>query len=164
MSIRSWFAAYPRKALIGQVIGFCIFVTAFFLPAVRAGSVGSDSFYGWDCARMALQATPHLFEKPDPDWPYFMTLLLAMSGWINILILLYVSFSFAPKFLTARRILAAAILVCMVSTWTFFVVEGIFPLIGHFLWIGGALLILAPEVSLLKRKTSTEKRQIPLVS
>ena len=40
-----------------------------------------------------------------------------MSGWINPMILLYLGFSFASKFVRARRILAIAVLVCMLATW-----------------------------------------------
>jgi hypothetical protein len=164
MLLRRRFAAIQRKVLICQVVGFCIFVAAFFLPAVRAGSNSFTLIYGWECARTATQATPGLFEKPDPDFPYYMTLLLAVSGWINPLILLYMSFSFAPKFFRVRRILAVAILVNMVATWIFFVAFPLIPLIGHFMWIAGALLILAPEVPCFKRKTPTENQQLPLGS
>jgi hypothetical protein len=164
MPIRSRFAATPRKVLICQGVGICIFVVAFFLPAIRYSSSVFDNLYGWDCARTAIQATPHLFEKSDSDMPFFENLLLAMSGWINPLILLYVSFCFAPKFFRVRRILAVAILVCMAATWIFFAVEHLVPLIGHFLWIGGVLLILAPEVLLFKRKSLTEDQQLPLGS
>jgi hypothetical protein len=52
----------------------------------------------------------------------------------------------------------------MAATWIFFAVEHLVPLIGHFLWIGGVLLILAPEVLLFKRKSLTEDQQLPLGS
>lgn len=142
--------------MICQVVGICIFVAAFFLLAVGVTSTSSNIIYGWECAKIAIQATPALFEKPDPDMPLYVNPLLAMSGWINPLVLLYVSFCFAPKFFRVRRILAVAILVCMVATWILFILMTLYPLIGHFLWIGGALLILAPEVLACQRKLHKE--------
>jgi hypothetical protein len=166
MSIRSRIAAIPRKVLICQVVGFCIFVTAFFLPACHVGGRGTfaENVWGWECAKIAIQATPSLFEKPNPFISFHDTLLTAMSGWINPLILLYVSFCFARKFFRVRRILAMAILVCLAATWIFFAIAHFIPLIGHFLWIAGALLILAPEVPLFKRNTPTDNQQLPLGS
>ena len=63
MSMGSRLAEKPRTILICQVFGFCIFVAAFFLPAVRdAGPLTSWSniFKGWECARIATTA---MFQK-----------------------------------------------------------------------------------------------------
>jgi hypothetical protein len=35
----------------------------------------------------------------------------------------------------------------MAATWVFFFHSHLVPLIGHFLWIAGALTILLPEVT-----------------
>jgi hypothetical protein len=33
----------------------------------------------------------------------------------------------------------------MVATWIFFAKAPMYPLIGHFLWVGGTLVMLSPE-------------------
>jgi hypothetical protein len=134
----------PRTILIVRMLGLCIFIAAFFLPACReAGPVNSftNIFKGWECARITLSAT---FQMDSYEsWNF----LAVMSGWINALILVYLPFSFFPRFKKVRRSLAVAILVCMAATWTFFVIASLVPLIGHFMWIAGALMILAGEVA-----------------
>ncbi|MGA3263099.1 MAG: hypothetical protein ABSC47_03530 [Terracidiphilus sp.] len=134
----------PRTILIVRMLGLCIFIAAFFLPACRdAGSVNAytNIFKGWECAQITLSAT---FQR---DTYEDLNFLAVMSGWINPLILIYLPFSFFPKFKRVRRSLAAAVLVCMAATWVFFIVARIVPLIGHFMWIAGALMILAGEVA-----------------
>ncbi len=76
-----------------------------------------------------------------------------MSGWINPFVLLYIGLSLAPKFARLRRFLAMAILVCMVATWIFFAIDKMIPMIGHVLWIVGALMILVAEVAGRKPET-----------
>jgi hypothetical protein len=144
MSIGSQLAEKPRAILICQVLGLCIFVAAFFLPAVRdAGPLTnkSDIFKGWECAKIAASA---MFQR---DTYASSGFLAVMSGWINPMILAYLGFAFTRDFGSARRILAVAILGCMVATWIFFAVEHLIPMIGHFMWIAGALIILSAEVA-----------------
>ncbi len=143
MSIGSRLAVHPRAILICQALGFSAFVAAFFLPAVKdsGGLSDSDIFKGWECAKIALSATFHLDTYESSGF------LAAMSGWINPLMLLYIGLSFAPKFSRLRRALAIAIAVCMVATWIFFAVDQLIPIIGHFLWIAGALMIMVAELS-----------------
>jgi hypothetical protein len=134
----------PRTILICRMLGLCIFIAAFFLPACRdAGPVNAftNTFKGWECARITFTAA---FQKDSYEsWNF----LAVMSGWINPLILVYLPFSFITRFTKVRRSLAVAVLVCMAATWTFFIVAHIVPLIGHFMWIAGALMILASEVA-----------------
>jgi hypothetical protein len=74
---------------------------------------------------------------------------LILSGWVNPLVLLYLFFCIWRKFVRTRRVLAVAILICFVATWIFFVKAPMVPLIGHFLWVAGGLMILAGEVGRL---------------
>jgi hypothetical protein len=37
------------------------------------------------------------------------------------------------------------IVLCMAATWWFFALQKVTPLIGHWLWIAGAVLVLLPE-------------------
>jgi hypothetical protein len=150
MSIGSRLAAHPRAILICQALGFCIFVAAFFLSAVRDSGRLTDLtnvFKGWECAKIALTAT---FQRDTYESSGF---LAAMSGWINPLVLLYLGLSLAAKFGRLRRFLAVAILVCMAATWIVFAIDHLLPMIGH-LWIVGALLILIAEVTGRKPETT----------
>jgi hypothetical protein len=128
-------------------LGLCIFAFAFLQPAVRAGEGTSVIvFPGWKCASIALTETVALFGKSSSGPPSFEVVLVAMSGWINPLVLLLFLSSFWRVLLLLRRILAVLVLVCMAATWTFFHMQKVTPLVGHFLWIVGALLVLLPTV------------------
>jgi hypothetical protein len=136
----------PWISRVVRLLGFCIFVAAFFLPAVRAGAPGPDVvvFPGWKCASVALTETVALFGKSGFAAPSFAVWLVVLSGWINPLVLLLLCLSFSRSLLILRRILAALVLLCMAATWTFFALQKVTPLIGHFLWIAGALLVVLP--------------------
>ncbi len=144
MSLSGRISSIPRNILICRIIGLIIFAAAFLLPACReAGPVNSftNTFKGWECARVTFTAA---FEKDTYEsWNF----LAVISGLINELIVIYLAFSFFPRFNRARRKLAIAVLVCMVATWTFFWIANLVPLIGHFMWIAGALIILTGEVA-----------------
>lgn len=134
-------------ASAARFVGLCIFVAGFFLPAVRAGAPGPDAvvFSGWKCASVALTETVALFGKSNSGVPSLEVLLVAVSGWINPLVLLLLACSFAQSLTILRRILAVLILLCMAATWTFFAIQRVAPLAGHYFWIAGALMILAAE-------------------
>lgn len=131
-----------------RLLGLCIFVVAFFVPAVRAGSPGSEAvvFPGWKCASVALTETVALVGKTGVEKPSFEVLLVIFSGWINPLVLLLFVLSIWRGLLALRRVLAVIVLLCMAATWIFFAVQKVTPLIGHFLWIAGALLVLLSAV------------------
>jgi len=140
MSSIKQIAANPRAVSTCRILGFCIFLAAFFLPACRfvPDSI-RPAYMGWECAQIAssLAIAKETYRSVE--------FLAFMSGWINPFILLYLYCTIARRFRILRRVLAVAILICMAATWTFFAVERIAPLIGHVLWIAGALMILAPE-------------------
>ena len=73
-------------------------------------------------------------------------LLAVLSGWINPLILLYLVLPIWPYLSWPRRIVAAAVVAFMFATCIYFAIAPLVPLIGHVLWIVGALMILAGEV------------------
>ncbi len=149
MPLRNGSQAHSRTGWIVLLLGFCVFVVAFFLPAVRAGATGPEAvvFPGWKCASVALTETIALVGKSGVEKPSFAVLLVIFSGWINPLVLLLLCFSFWQGLLVARRVLAVLILLCMAATWAFFALQKVTPLVGHFLWIAGALLILIAAVT-----------------
>ncbi len=139
---------------IVRLLGIVVFVTAFFLPAVRDGHAssgpGSAPIAGWTCAMVAISASAgilHLVSGAMQGKELLGACCLILSGWVNPLVLLYLFFCIWRKFVRIRRVLAVAILICFVATWVFFVKAPMVPLIGHFLWVAGALMILSGEVA-----------------
>jgi|ERR1035437_6858274 hypothetical protein len=143
MSLSTRSATVHRAVLISRVVGFCVYVWAFFLPACREvatpGGDAPDVFQGSRCAWITLVNTLN------PEMWHSRNFLAVFSGWVNPLILLYLVFLLFPKFRWPRRILAGAIVVFIAGTWVFFALFPLVPLIGHVLWIAGILLILAGE-------------------
>jgi hypothetical protein len=139
---------------IVRLAGIVLFVVAFYLPAVRdphtVTGPGSGPMTGWMCAVVAgsaIAGIPHLFGPgwQGKDMPGVICLIL--SGWVNPLMLIYLMFSIWRKFVRIRRIVAVAILICFAATWFFLFKAPMIPLIGHFVWVAGALMILAGEVA-----------------
>jgi len=143
-------AAVTRSVLIARLVGFCIYVWAFFLPAVREvatpGGDAPEMLKGTRCAWITLINTlnPEMWHSK-----YFMAVF---SGWINPLLVLYLIFLLFPVFRWPRRIVAGVIMVFILGTWVFFALYPLVPLVGHLLWIAGILLILAGEF--FDRKTA----------
>ena len=146
-----------------RLVGFAVFVGAFFLPSVRPpGSQtgpGSGPVAGWVCAAFAL-APSAIFLHPATLFSGTSEnkeLSLLFSGWLNPLLLIYLLFCFFKSFVWTRRVLAAAVLLCMVSTWIFLAAAQFVPLIGHYVWIAGILTILVPEAMPSKRSEDAAK-------
>ena len=132
-------SAPARTAIfILQVLGICVFVLAFFLPAVSAGP--GNPLKGWECAVITLTAIIRAETYQSASF------LAAISGLLNPLMVLYLVCSLIPRCRFVRRLLTGVILVCMIATWVFFGLAHLSPRIGHILWIAGALLILSGEL------------------
>jgi hypothetical protein len=143
-----------KNAKIVRLVGFLMAAVAFALPAVKGagGGPGSDPYSGWLCAVTAATATGGLLRSGlSPGNDAFGSLCLVLSGWVNPLVVIYLLFLFGARFAGARRVTAAAILVCLIATWIFLAIAPMIPLVGHFLWVGGILLILVPELFTLFR-------------
>ncbi|MGD0547207.1 MAG: hypothetical protein ABR991_05200 [Terracidiphilus sp.] len=132
-----------RAVWIARILGLCIYVWAFFLPAVRQhagnGNDAPDVFKGYICAGVTL------INSLKPEFWHSQNYLAILSGWVNPLIALYLIFLVFPKFRWPRRIVAGLIVLFILGTWIFFYLYPLAPLLGHFLWIAGILLILAGE-------------------
>jgi hypothetical protein len=135
-------------AVVCRVLGLVVFAAAFLLPGVKldGGSADSVVFPGWKCASIALSQSVSLFGKSTPGGPSFQAILLTLSGWINILVPIVLLLSFWRVLLVARRVIGGFIVLCMAATWTLLAMEKLTPMVGHVLWIVGALAILAPDV------------------
>jgi hypothetical protein len=137
-------AVVARSVLIARLLGFCIYVWAFFLPAVREvatpGGDAPEMLKGTRCAWITLINTLN------PEMWHSKYFLAVFSGWINPLLVLYLIFLMFPIFRWPRRIAASLIVIFMIGTWVFFAMYPLVPLVGHVLWIAGVLLILAGEL------------------
>jgi hypothetical protein len=129
---------------LARLLGFCIYVAAFFLPAVREvatpGAGAPDSHKGYFCAWVTLvnSFSREMWHSKD--------CLAIMSGWINPLLLLYLVFLIWRGMVWPRRVVAGVIVAFMFATWIYFYLASLVPLIGHYMWIVGILMILAGEV------------------
>jgi hypothetical protein len=75
------------------------------------------------------------------------TICLVLSGWVNPLAVVYLLFTLGSRYLNVRRILAVSLLICLIATWIFLAKAPMVPLVGHYLWVAGLLLIISPEVA-----------------
>ena len=132
-----------RAAPTVRVLGFFIFVAAFFVPACKdpggAAFRNQDVYLGWFCAAVTVMNT---FSRDVWTSKDFLSVL---SGWINPLILIYLVLLIRPRFVWQRRIIAGAVIVFIFATWIYFALAPLIPLVGHFMWIVGALMVLAGE-------------------
>jgi hypothetical protein len=132
---RPWIVAVIRLA------GLAIFALAFMQPGVaREG----QTYVGWKCASVAASFEQNLFLKPGGHHESF-EFLAALSGLINLLVPFTIVASPIRALLVLRRIFAVAIVGCMIATWALFAQQQISPLVGHVMWIAGALLVVVPD-------------------
>jgi hypothetical protein len=128
---------------ITRVLGFCIYVAAFFLPAVsEVATPGGDPpmvLRGSRCAWITV------VNSLNPQIWHSKYSLAILSGWINPLMALYLLLLIFPVLIWPRRIVAVAMLAFLIGTWAFFYIYPLVPLVGHFLWVAGILLILVGE-------------------
>jgi hypothetical protein len=136
-------AAVKRVVILSRILGILVFAAAFFLPACMKAAASADDtpdiYKGYICAGVTL------INSLKPEFWHSQNFLAILSGWINPLIVLYLIFLISPKFRWPRRIVAGLIVLFMLGTWLFFYVYPLVPLVGHFLWIAGIVLILAGE-------------------
>jgi hypothetical protein len=140
---------YVRGA---QVLGTVLFVVSFLLPAVLAKDEGGwgphGPYSGLRCALfspMVVVASLAAFANPltgnDSYLNRLCMLLFCSSALINPLV---IGYSISRR--RFRRMIAITILVCVVSSWIGAILSGTGLLIGYYVWVIGALLILAPEL------------------
>lgn len=135
---------------LARIIGIIFFIISFFLPAVASGTAHSPTgYHGWECALLTLFGAAQLFvPNPSSGWPDFFYLV---SGWISPLVTVFAIF---PSRNTAKRIVATALPFLLVAPLLFFASsttksdwgpDPFRPLVGHYLWTVGCLLIFTPQ-------------------
>ena len=123
-----------------RVVGLAVFAVAFLLPALGLDAHDEHPLMGWKCASIALTMPFSKEASFNLD-----VLLVAMSGWLNFFVLLYLVLSAINKLKKVRWVLIGLSALSMISTWVFFGRQHYIPLMGHFLWIAGAVIIIFPE-------------------
>lgn len=123
----------PKASTVLLILGSALFLVSFFLPAVH---VADTELLGWVCAQVTLFSISE---------PAEMNLLAFGSGLLNVFVLLYLGARLTGSARGARRFLLYAVAACLAATWVFFSREKIQPVIGHYLWAVGALLITGWE-------------------
>lgn len=146
-------ATVTRSILIARLVGFLVYVWAFFLPAVREIATpindAPEMLRGSRCAWVTLVNTLNREMWNSKDF------LAVFSGWINPLLVLYLIFLLFPVFRWPRRVVAAIIMLFLIGTWVFFALYPLVPLVGHFLWVAGILLLLSGEIFARKQAEPT---------
>ena len=163
-----------RITALCRLLGMIVFLAAFALPSVRfppdahrnsfAGLAANAAIpqpqvssqqpltlRGVHCATMGLlfdlvilRSTPQE-QHTIPFGVYFA----GVGPWANLLVILYLPFSFSERFFKLRFGLTLAILLCLGATVVFFITTSSIPLIGFFVWLFGILLVIFPTAELL---------------
>ncbi|MFI5349627.1 MAG: hypothetical protein ACHQ2Z_08795 [Elusimicrobiota bacterium] len=121
-----------------------LFAAAFLMPAVKDSTPGvamSSTYEGWWCAQFTLASA---FGGIPISW---MSPLIVLSGAVNPFVALYIAMGARPGLRLARRAVAAAVLAGLAAAWVVLAFTHMTPLVGHYLWVTGALLIVSPEFS-----------------
>ena len=135
-----------RTIFTVRFIGLLLFVVAFQMPACH--DFWGNVYPGWKCAQMALGATVA------PEAYNWWDVLAVVSGFINPFVVLTFLLSFTNRLGGLKIVLFLATLLCIASTWVFFVGGHMTPLVGHFFWIAGALVISFSSAFLLEENFS----------
>jgi hypothetical protein len=139
MSLSAGSQASTRAVSVVRMLGYLVFLTAFFLPAARE-TKSHDTLQGWFCAWITVINTFN-----HELWTSKFALAI-LSGWINPLMLIYVACLFSRRLRAVRRIAAGVIVILVLCAWACFWLMQLTPLVGHFLWVAGILMIVAGEV------------------
>lgn len=159
-------------ANLAKIVGIIVFIVSFFLPAVTTGYVHSPADHhmtnnvtkGWECAEFTLFGTVELFARdPSSGW---VDVFYMVSGWISPLVLIFAIF---PDRSNAKRMVAKALPFLLVVPLLFFASAtterwspGPFrPLIGHYVWTVGCLLIFTPQYARMLGLISRESNEAP---
>jgi hypothetical protein len=170
---------------IVRSIGFGVFVVSFFLPAVgtTGGGIGPDQLQGFLCAFFSLAflvalpktlltaAFSHGHDHPSVlPYPLLNSLELYGAALVLPLVVVYLLICIVgPDSRRIRRRVALAILAGLACGWCFLQFpsdmpssDQMTPMVGHYVWIAGTLLILLPELFPNSARGSAAKETGPL--
>jgi hypothetical protein len=61
-------------------------------------------------------------------------------------VILYLLFCIWKRPVVVRRLLTVAIVLSIGATWIFLAKAQLHPVVGHYVWVAGILIVLSPEV------------------
>lgn len=142
------------KAWLIRIAALLIFAASFLLPAIRVanGAPPNDKIPGWTCALVASITGPKAFAQSLGQHIPLEDVLLVLSGLVNYLFLAVFVLSAWRRLVRTRLAIGALIIPCFIATWMFFASQKMTPLAGHYLWIAGAILMVAPDIVALTTK------------
>ena len=140
----------PVVAWLIRVVGLAVFAVAFLLPALGLDPHDDHPLMGWKCASIALSMPFSKEAGFNLD-----VILVSLSGWLNFFVLLYLVLCLFKRLKVVRWVFVGLCAVSMISTWAFFGRQHYTPLMGHFLWIAGAVTVILPEFFGSKQQEKT---------
>jgi hypothetical protein len=137
------------KTWLVRILALVVFGVSFALPAVRlsGGSPGASPIPGWTCAVFASILGPKSLVQSIGQGVRTEDVLIVVSGLVNYLFLAIVVLSFWRRLVRTRLVVGALTLLCFVAAWFYFALSQTTPLVGHYLWFGGAILLLVPDLA-----------------
>ena len=144
-------------------IGLGLYVLSFFLPVFR-DKVGSKEISGWRCALGALYVWGMDLGPNTIPWLNAGYRLAGFGGLVNPLAIVYVFLRIFGVAVTARRVLAAGVLICIALTWLSLSIlcaeDALCPYLGHAAWVGGLLLMISDTITeFINRIRRTKSRR-----
>jgi|SRR5271163_644744 len=140
--------------------GLGLYLLSFFLPVFR-DKIGSKEIVGWRCALGALYGWVTDLGPNSIPWLNAGYRLAGFGGLINPLAIVYAFLRFLDVAGTVRRVLAVALVICIVLTWTSLgilcTVDALCPLVGHAVWIAGLLLMISGTIIELTKRIHAPK-------
>ena len=146
------------KAWLIRILALIVFAVSFALPAIRpagpdpasqtASQPGNapQTIPGWTCAMIASTAAPKALAQSIGQGLNKEGVEVFLSGLINYLFVLILVLSAWRRLVRTRLVVGALMIPCLIATWMFFAAQKFTPLVGHYMWIGGAVLLLVPDV------------------
>lgn len=143
-----------------RLLALLVFGVSFALPAVRLhqsqpsapSNPIADSIPGFYCAFLANYVAPAALLQSRGEAFTTEGGMVVLGGCANLLVAAILILSLWSRLVRTRLILVAATLPCCGAAWLLFAKEHFQPLIGHYLWVAGALLFAVPELLNLLRK------------
>ncbi|HWE87126.1 MAG TPA: hypothetical protein VG267_19425 [Terracidiphilus sp.] len=145
------------KPWLIRIAALAVFAGSFALPAIRmAGSgPGNQPLRGWMCASFASILGPKALVQSLSHGVQSEGILISAGGLVNYLFLALLVLALWRRLVRTRLVIGALMLPCFIATWILFASTKTTPLIGHFLWIAGAVLLVVPDIVSLFRKRET---------
>ena len=115
---------------------------------------------GWVCAEFAtaMVVTAPITAIRNHTGLDARAFLFPMSGLVNPLVLAYLILCIWRRLVRTRLLIAAAVMICFGATWLLFALTQTIPLIGHFLWVTGAVALFIPDLVLLASRNAETSR------